>query len=255
MSTAENERLAVRMEQLEKENAILRNALEQRRSEELSHKADKLYAMGQLAAGVAHELRNPLTAVKGFVQLIKAKPDNVKPDYLEAIHHELERIEVIIKELLVLAKPQALRLASVQIEPLVSEAISGLVPIAAASGIVMECRFPDSLPTVRCEPVQLKQVYANIIQNAVEAMPEGGRIAIEGRLTESGEVEVSVADEGPGIPPERLARLGEPFYTTKEKGAGLGLMVSYKIMAEHGGKLAFNTGSEGTTVTITLPAC
>ena len=235
-------------------SVVIRDVTDRNREEELTRKADRLSVMGQLAAGVAHELRNPLTTVKGFVQLIRSKPASLKSYYLDLIMEEMERIEYFIKELLVLAKPQALKMDNRSPAVMIGDAVASLAPMAEESGVAIECRLPQGLPTVRCEEAQLKQVFLNVIQNAIEAMPDGGTVRIEGHATDRGEVVVTVADEGAGMPPERLSRLGEPFYTTKEKGTGLGLMLSLKIMAEHDGTLAFESGTGGTTVTVTLPA-
>lgn len=212
---------------------------------------DQLGIAGQLAAGIAHEIRNPLTSVKGFVQLLSEETNN---KYSHIILSEIERIEFIMNEFLVLAKPQKeMKLKKENLNEIVREVSSFMNPEALLNNveIIMESH---TLPLVKCESKQIKQVLINLIKNAIEAMPSGGAIHIRTITTEDGYASVEVRDEGIGIPKERLERLREPFYSNKEKGTGLGMMISYKIIEDHKGTIQFfSEEGKGTLVQIQLP--
>lgn len=232
---------------------IYKNVTEQRRTLELLVQSEKLSAVGQLAAGVAHEVRNPLTALKGFVQLIRAMNDEVPRQYLEIMESELNRIEYIVGELLVLAKPHVTRRDEHKIPDIVQEVISLLQPQAALNDISITVRYIGDPPPVHCSLHHIKQVFVNLIKNALEAMPHGGTITVEcGEEPEH--IVVRISDEGVGIPEAALAHLGDPFYSTKPNGTGLGLMISRRLVQSHGGQLHIESvPGHGTTVTVTLP--
>ncbi|MGZ4135098.1 MAG: ATP-binding protein, partial [Tumebacillaceae bacterium] len=234
---------------------IARDITESKKTEAILRKSDKLAVVGRLAAGVAHEIRNPLTAIKGFVQFIKSS-ENPKPEYFDIMLSELDRIEFIVNEFLVLAKPQAVNYQLKDLNVLLQNIIALIDTQAIMNNvqILMMISSEKELPLIECEENQLKQVFINILKNALEAMPDGGNVYVSVKRTADDKVHVQFVDEGCGIPPERVAKLGEPFYTTKEKGTGLGLMVSYKIINEHQGQI--NVTSElniGTTVDVVLP--
>ncbi|MFK4998504.1 ATP-binding protein [Bacillus sp. N9] len=212
---------------------------------------DKLGAVGQLAAGIAHEIRNPLTSVKGFVQLLSEETNS---KYSQIITSEIERIEFIMNEFLVLAKPQQeMRLKSEKINNIVKDVISFMNPEALLHNVEIVKEFNEA-PPVFCESKQIKQVIINMIKNAIEAMPIGGTIHIKTATLPNGYAAIEIIDEGIGIAKERLKRLREPFYSNKEKGTGLGVMICYKIIEDHGGTIQF-TSKEGlgTKVQIFLP--
>lgn len=237
-----------------------RDVTEQRRaerivkeSEELLRKAEKLSVVGQLAAGVAHEIRNPLTALKGFTQLFYRNSDSDSRQYYDIMLSELNRIETILGELLVLAKPQSGRYKPQDVSVILQEVISLLATQAIMQSVNIQTDIRDDAILVSCDRNQIKQVFVNVIKNAIEAMPDGGDVLI--RLFRDGEtVVIEFYDQGPGIPPDQLQKLGEPFYTTKDKGTGLGLMVSHKILTDHGGSLKLESEpGVGTCVRILLP--
>ncbi|MFB6364386.1 PAS domain S-box protein [Paenibacillus elgii] len=232
---------------------IAKDITEQKRKDELLLKSEKLTIAGQLAAGVAHEIRNPLTALKGFVQLM-GRSEHSYSQYLPIMKEELERIEVIISELLMLAKPQAVQMKIADLAVLVQEVV--MLTSAQAMLLNIEIRFfPTGEPLpIRCDPNQIKQVFVNFLKNAFEAMPRGGTIDVSMEATEQGLALVRVADEGCGISQEQLRQIGEPFYSTKEAGTGLGLLVSHKIIEHHKGRI--HIASEvgvGTTIQVKLP--
>jgi two-component system, sporulation sensor kinase E len=234
--------------------AILHDVTERNEMEDKLKKSETLNVVGELAAGIAHEIRNPMTALKGFIQLLQA---NVKEDfslYFEVITSELKRIESIITEFLILAKPQATKYQQRNIKKIIQDTMDLLTPQAALENVQLMLQMTDELPEMYCEPNQLKQVFINILKNGIEVMPEGGVITVSySQLTED-LIKISFQDQGCGIPEEKLKRLGEPFYTTKDRGTGLGLMVSYKIIEEHNGKIEVESKvGQGTTFHIYLP--
>ncbi|TCZ75800.1 PAS domain S-box protein [Paenibacillus albiflavus] len=223
--------------------------------EELLRKSDRLAAAGQLAAGVAHEIRNPLTALKGFLQLFP-KTNFKEHHYVSIMERELLRIESIVNEFLFIAKPQTTVFKANQIEDILADTIE-LLKLQAYIGSIRVTMSIKSqqIPSILCDAHQLKQVFINVMKNAIESISNGGEIVIHLEyLIEHHKIKISIKDNGCGIAPDRLEQLGEPFYSTKERGTGLGLMVSYKIIESHGGTISFDSQlHKGTEVQILLP--
>lgn len=226
---------------------------EKKEIESKLRKSEKLAVVGQTAAAVAHEIRNPLTAIKGFMQLFTAE-EEMNPAFLKIIMDELNRVEVIISEFLTMAKPHSEKMVIVQVKPLVQQVIQLLQSQALMKNKELHFHSIDELtPEVQGDPNSLKQVFLNIIQNSLDALSDKGRIDVTVSSDESG-VSVHVADNGCGIPEERLSKLGEPFYSTKEKGTGLGLMTCFRIIENHNGRIHIDSiVGEGTNVSIWLP--
>lgn len=232
---------------------VSRDMTERNRMEELLRQSEKLTTVGQLAAGVAHEIRNPLTTLKGFLQLQQEKQILV-PLHIELMLSELERINLIVSEFLILAKPQAVHFQEKDVRYILGDVVSLLDSQAHLFDIQFSTSFSDHPATVHCEENQLKQVFINIVKNAIEAMPEGGVISMELRSTLDS-VFIIISDQGEGIPADVLPKLGEPFFTNKETGTGLGLMISQRIIQAHKGHLEIQSEvGQGTTVMIKLPA-
>ncbi|MFA9558392.1 ATP-binding protein [Evansella sp. AB-rgal1] len=231
---------------------MVRDITYRKQVEELINNSEKLSVAGQLAAGVAHEIRNPLTGIKGFIQLLKSSAtENIQ--YYDIVLSEVERISEIVSEFLYLAKPEIPVVTKSDILVMVNEVIVLLNTQAIMNNVEIKTEYSMDIPTIQCESNQIKQVLINILKNAIEVMPNGGEIHVSIDKIDNN-VMIVIADQGKGIPKERLRRLGEPFYTTKEKGTGLGLMVSRKIMEEHNGRIMFDSVvNEGTTVTMILP--
>lgn len=222
-------------------------------TETLLQKSEKLAVVGQMAAGIAHEIRNPLTSIKGFIQLFKSKYP-IDEEYFNLLLSELERINLIISEFLVLSKPTDIVFKEKDIKNLVQDIVTLINTQAAINNIQILVEFEPDIPTIVCEENQLKQVFINVLKNSIEAMPNGGIIQVKGVVKENNKVSLYFIDQGSGIPEERLPTLGEPFYTTKEKGTGLGLMTSYRIIENHDGELKISSKvNEGTTIEIILP--
>ncbi|WP_166239930.1 ATP-binding protein [Paenibacillus turpanensis] len=235
-------------------SAIIRDITERKRTQELLLNSEKLSVAGQLAAGIAHEIRNPLTAIKGFHQLMESE-NNGKPYYFEILKDEMNRIELILNELLLLAKPQATQLKQVDLRALIEQVCTLMDSQVHLHNIEVEVKFEENVPTfIQCDENQMKQILINFLKNAIEAMPNGGQVKITVNNKDEDNILLRITDQGEGIPEEKLKKIGEPFYTTKEKGTGLGLMVCRKIIEDHQGSLnILSRLNEGTTVEVTLP--
>ncbi|MDR0142977.1 PAS domain-containing protein [Bacillus sp. JHAA] len=232
---------------------ILRDISERKQTEELMLKSEKLSIAGQLAAGIAHEIRNPLTAIKGFLQLMKPTMGE-NEHYFEIVFSELSRIELILSELLMLAKPQQNAVKErVNLKKIISEVTALLETQANLKGIFIKTDYEHDSMYINGDQNQLKQVFINLIKNAVESMPDGGTVHII-MTEEEYSVNVTVKDEGDGIPENVLKRIGEPFLTTKEKGTGLGLMVTFNLIKNHQGAIQVDSKPDrGTAFHITFP--
>jgi len=221
-------------------------------TERMLQKSEKLALLGQMAAGIAHEIRNPLTSIKGFIQLFKVNQQ--KEEYFDIVLSELERINIIVGEFLVLAKPTAAVYVEGDVKVLIKDVVTLIGTQSILNNVEIFVNFDQDLPKISCEENQLKQVFLNLFKNAIEAMPQGGIIEVKVKDIEEGKISIKIIDQGIGIPKERLSTLGEPFYTTKEKGTGLGLMTCFKIIESHKGVLTIeSTVNKGTTIEITLP--
>jgi two-component system, sporulation sensor kinase E len=222
--------------------------------QEQLRKSDRLNVIGELAAGIAHEIRNPMTALKGFIQLLEGSIKAEHSMYYQVITSELARMDSIINEFLILAKPQVIRFQEKNVNQIMKETVELLNAQALLYNVQFITNYDDNLPLLFCEPNQLKKVFINIIKNAIEVMPDGGIISIIIKRIEHNQIYISIQDEGMGIPQDKIKKLGEPFYTTKESGTGLGLMVSYQIIEEHKGTIQIESEEgKGTTFHLTLP--
>lgn len=225
--------------------------------QELLHK-EKLASMGQLAAGVAHEINNPLGTILLFSDVMykEAPEDDPRRDDLKMIINETTRCKNIVADLLNFAWQQEVLAQETDVHDLLEKVVEGvrLQPIFKKVEIVR--RFSPALPIIQADPAQLQQVFVNLLNNAAEAMEEGGTITLATRPVNSQWVEIKVSDTGRGILEENLGKLFTPFFTTKAlgKGTGLGLSIVYGIIKMHRGQIAVQSQvGQGTTFTVTLP--
>ncbi|WP_102346444.1 ATP-binding protein [Bacillus sp. Marseille-P3661] len=231
---------------------IGRDVTSLRLAEEKLRQSEKLSIVGELAASVAHEIRNPLTSLKGFVQLLPREDSNQQ--YYDIMHDELKRINDIVDELLLLAKPQKLHFKEADIQKILDDVLALLSIQARQSNIELHSDGENKIELIECEPNQLKQVLINLIKNAIEASKNGGKVTISLNKDDKDHVIIIIKDNGCGISKERLAKIGEPFYSSKEKGTGLGLTVSFNIVQAHNGTIKFTSVPDhGTEVSIRLP--
>jgi len=239
---------------------LIGNAIQARRMELQARDAETLAAVGELAAGVAHELGNVLAIVGGAVQYLLANTDVASPSrqYLKAIHRNVAAGDRIIKGLLSFARPSPPCLAATDIQPILDQACLLLEgEMAKARVKVSRHSWPEPLQ-VFADAQLMQQVFLNILLNAIQAMPRGGTVTLrtfpEPPLLPWTGVRVEIADTGDGIPAEYLYRVFDPFFTTRERGTGLGLSVSRRIVAAHGGELGVESQKgRGTRFTIRLP--
>lgn len=220
--------------------------------EALQH-SEIMSVIGQLAAGIAHEIRNPLTVLKGFTQLIERETQ--QKQYIQMMLSEFNHIESIITELLQLAKPHQTRFEVFNVLEPIRDVVMIMELQASLQNVRILVHGATPMPVVRGVPNQLKQVFMNVMKNGLEAMPRGGDLVVEVKWLDAQTIMIRFTDQGMGIPAHILSRIGVPFYTTKEDGTGLGLMVSQKIIDNHHGRLVINsTYGTGTTVDVILNA-
>lgn len=238
-------------------NAELQKALSQlREAQDQLLQAERLAAVGRLAAGVAHELRSPLTVMRNSLYFLDRllESDQSNPEtwrrYLDKMNGEIDRQTKIINDLLFFSRNRPRQLAEVDVNAIIQDALHRTAP---PDSVAVELDLAADPGTVRGDADQLLQVFVNLISNAIQAMPGGGRLAISTQASEFALTAI-VADSGVGIPAENLARLFEPFFTTKEKGIGLGLSVTQSIIEGHRGRLSVESSvGVGTTFQVELP--
>ena len=229
----------------------LRDVTEKRAREADAVESGRADAVGEMAASMAHEIGNPLNALSLNLQLLKRKyPDEVD---LAVAQKELTRLNGIIREFLGAFRPAKAQLAPGSAADPLKDALAALKNVFEDRRIRVALDLPGTLPAVAVDRGQMEQVFFNLMKNALEAMKDGGELAIE-IVHDDTSVSVSFRDSGSGMSDEALARLFEPFRTTKKKGTGLGLMISRRIVAAHGGEIAVSSEEgRGTTFTVKLP--
>lgn len=218
----------------------------------------RLVTVGRLAAGVAHEIRNPLSSIKGFATYFKQRYVDHPKDQQTAttMIQEIDRLNRVVSQLLEFAKPVAVIKRPVEMASLIQETLALLRPRFDKSSIRVDTRFHKETPAVGADPDQLKQVLINLLFNSLEALPEGGRITLElGPDPNSTGCRLQVQDNGTGIPADKLAHVFDPYFTTKPAGTGLGLAICHNIIEAHEGTIQiFSHHTQGTTVDVRLPA-
>ncbi|ENH96968.1 sporulation kinase [Gracilibacillus halophilus YIM-C55.5] len=230
---------------------ISRDISDKKQAEEMLIRSEKMSIAGQLAAGIAHEIRNPLTSLKGFVQLLQAGISS-KEEYYKIMIDEIEKINTITSELLFISKPMTDEKNLENVKEMLQDVVTLLQTQANLYDIQLTLNVSDKLD-IYCDRSQMKQVFINLIKNAIEEMTNGGTIEIDVTHDDKWCV-ISIIDEGPGVPKHLLHKLKEPFFTTKKNGTGLGLMISNQIIDNHQGQLDIQSNpSKGSTFRIYLP--
>jgi two-component system sensor histidine kinase HydH len=237
------------------EDIIQKRAMERLRLKERLAHAERLSSMGEMAAGISHEIRNPLGIIRSSAELLKKKAakidsENTIPDI---IVEEASRLNNIITDFINYAKPKSPTIAACRVEEVIEKNITFLEVQIKEQGYVIKKNYQNSLPEIMADSNLLYQSFLNIFINAMQAMPDGGRILVE--VSSSNHlVTVHIDDEGQGIPNANLEKIWDPFFTTKEKGTGLGLGIVKNIVESHGGSIQImNRPVRGARVTIELP--
>lgn len=217
--------------------------------------SEKLASIGQMAAGVAHGLRNPLASLRAAAQLAQRRIEApAAREQLGAIIEQVDRLDLRIAHLLTFSRPAPFRPIRESVRTLVEGALTGFAELLRQRRVELAVTVLPTLPEVRVDPLRLEQVLTEIVSNALDAMPDGGRLAVGATAGADGVV-LEVSDSGPGIPAEILPNLCEPFFTTRPEGTGLGLAIAKRYVEEAGGRLEIaSTVGRGTTVRISLPA-
>lgn len=236
-------------------SVITRDISYRKKAEKLMVQSEKLKLAGEIAAGVAHEIRNPMTVISGFIQMMNADDKHPYQSYTKLIASELERINLIISEFLILAKPHVSSAKEFKLEEIVQDVVLLFRPELNLRGIQLTESWNTPQVVVVGEQNQIKQVVINVIKNAIEALhEEGSLLHISSEFEEDNLVAIHIRDNGEGMSREVVNQIFEPFFTTKTTGTGLGMMISEKIIREHDGKVTINSRlNKGTTVSIYLP--
>jgi signal transduction histidine kinase len=247
-------------------NSLLSKLERARRRVERYHyeqmkRADRLASIGEMAAGIAHEIKNPLAGIAGVIQVLKKDiaAGDPKRAILDEVLSQVERMDKAVRNLLSFARPPEPKMTLVDINELIGKLIDFLSPQFAKHGITAERKLTAGLPWLVLDPDLMQQALLNISLNAIKAMPEGGKFSVETRADERegdtpGAIKIIFTDSGEGISPENLSRIFSPFFTTRQQGTGLGLSITQRIVEQHHGELivASATG-KGSIFTITLP--
>ena len=219
------------------------------------HRSNRLAAMGQLAAGVAHEVRNPLTAIRSTVQYLSSNLEDAKAEMAQELLDEVDRIDQIISNLLDLTRSGKLNRHRIELLDVLSRTIRLIEIRARKQGVEIEKSMPRPPLMLDADPDQLRQVFLNLILNGLQAMPEGGSLVISCAVDPAEDrVGITIADTGKGIPADLIEKVFDPFYTTKSEGTGLGLSVCHNIIVQHGGSIELSSSpGQGTRASILLP--
>jgi two-component system, sporulation sensor kinase E len=214
-----------------------------------------LSTLGQLAASIAHEIRNPMTSLKGFTQLLTHQVTKEGNQYLEIITSELNRMESILNEFLVLSKPSERSFRFISLSSLITQVVEFMYPQGIIQNIELEfVSWDKESDSVLGDAYELKKVFMNIFKNAIEVMPNGGKVTITQTLIDDKQVRVSVTDQGVGMTSDQMHKIFLPFYTSKEFGTGLGLAHAVQTIEDHGGSIEVESElSQGTTFHLILP--
>ena len=236
------------------ENALLYK--EQRERFRRMLRADRLATIGELAAGAAHEIRNPLTSIKSSLQYLESRcREETEKKLLGVALQETDRIDEILSALLSFSRPSEIHKEPCDLVALLEESVALVSIQARAKSVEVRTSFPAAPVVVNADKSQVKQLFLNVFLNAIQAMEGGGALAVEEIVLENGKTLVRVSDTGPGISEEDLEKVFDPFFTTKKGGTGLGLSICYTIVKAHGGEIELRSRlGEGTTVLVTLPA-
>ena len=215
---------------------------------------EKLASLGELSAGLVHEIRNPLAGIKGAVEIIadELAPSSPRREFAALAQREIDRLDKLVGEFLRFARPAQLAQTPADLNEIVRSVAALLEQPAAAQNVTIKQSLATNLPLITVDSEQVKQVLLNLGLNALQAMPDGGVVTFR-TVRQGDSLTIEVEDEGGGVTPALAARIFEPFFTTKEKGVGLGLSIAHKIATQHGGALTLTNGPRGAVFQFRLP--
>ncbi len=226
------------------------------RTEDQLRRADRLSALGELSAGMAHEIRNPLGSIRGAVEILKDdySPDDAKYEFIGILLKETDRLNRIVQEFLNFARPKPPEYQQTDVNEAIESVLTLTAQEAGKAGIMVKKQLDSSLGRHNLDGELLKQALLNLILNAIQSMTRGGVLTVESRLAD-GKIEMKISDTGCGIPEENRKKLFSPFFTTKKNGTGLGLAITYRIIENHRGTIdVASEPGRGTTFTVRIPA-
>jgi signal transduction histidine kinase len=225
----------------------------QRQADESLRRAERLKTLGEMAAGMAHEVKNPLAAIRSSAQILRDRTEGKEAELAGIVVSEVDRLDKVVKDFLEYARPARLEREPVRLTQVLESCMELLAPVVREHSVTINRKWPAGETAVGGDPNQLRQAFLNLMLNAIQAIPPGGFIELA--VKQSGrETRVVVHDNGPGIPADKLRHVFEPFFTTKAGGTGLGLAIAQRIVAEHGGRLLLESETgKGTTATVILP--
>jgi signal transduction histidine kinase len=240
-----------------------------RELEERLRRADRLAALGTMAAGIAHDIRNPLTSILIFSQLMSLHHDDpeVREKFDRVVPRELERVQAVIEDMMELARPTTINLEPANLNEVIAQVLELFEGQITAQGVAVQRDFQRDLPFCMADRKRLHRCVGNLVSNAIQAMPSGGQLSVQTALVQmafpasrppgtkpEAAIQVTVSDTGQGIPPDRLSRIFDPFYTTKEKGVGLGMAITHRIVEDHKGTIDVHSEvGKGATFTLHFP--
>lgn len=225
-------------------------------TEEHLRRADRLSALGELSAGMAHEIRNPLSAIKGAAEILKDdySPDEGKYEFVQILLKETDRLNHIVQEFLGFARPKQPEFRQVDVNKGIESVLTLISQEARKAGVRIEKKLDPAIGRRSLDAGLLEQAFLNLVLNAVQAMPQGGTLTIESGLRDNA-IEVKIIDTGTGITEEDRKKLFSPFFTTKKNGTGLGLAITYRIIENHKGSIDVKSEpGRGTTFTVKIPS-
>lgn len=228
---------------------------EKKRMEEKVEMMEKLSIAGELAAGAVHEIKNPLSAIRGFAQLLENSFNEAdeRREYTNIIINEIDRLSELIKEFLVLTKPGNRHYSKESINKVIGDIVPLIQTKAVMNNVSIKTSLCEEIPEISMNKEHMKQVFLNLFNNAIEAMPQGGELFVITTYQDN-DIKIEIIDTGCGILPENIKKLFKPFFTTKEEGTGLGLSICKRIIENHKGSISVDSNpGKGSTFTIHLP--
>lgn len=234
---------------------IFTDLTEQKEMQRHIAQAERLATLGELMAGVAHEVRNPLTAISGFIQYLKqGESDPQRIEYIDIIIHEVRSINKVIQQLLDFARPQSRLFQEVSINQIIKETLVLVQTNGVNSRIDFSISLDETLPALEVDASGLKQVFLNLLINAVQSIPAKGEISIETTRLTMEKIQITIKDTGGGMSDDVQKKIFMPFFTTKSQGTGLGLSIVQRIINDHSGDVIIESKiHQGTKVMIILP--